>query len=180
VGSGDDAIGTFFRQLGLAAVIFVLISQQAMFAYYVPARQAASLTLSLAPSRGFSGVAPRQPPRHSTLWTTKVIRVGLTVYKQLLQQGLAQVLPPRHSTLWTTKVIRVGLTVYKQLLQQGLAQVLPQPLNAFRRQGDEAFITARHHHGQEVVIAIRKFAGHGGSVPSGFAREKLRLNLRRI
>jgi hypothetical protein len=63
-------------------------------------------------------------------------------------------------------------------IQQVLAQVLPQPLNAFRRQGDEALITARHHHGQAVVITIRKFAGHGGSVPSGFAREKLRLNLR--
>jgi hypothetical protein len=57
--------------------------------------------------------------------------------------------------------------------------VLPQALNAFRRQGDKALPIARHHHGQAIVITIRQFAGHGGSLPSGFAREKLRLNVRR-
>ena len=59
-------------------------------------------------------------------------------------------------------------------IQEGLAEMLPQPLNAFRRQGDEAFITARHHHGQAIVITIRKFTGHRDSVPSASAAKSLR------
>ena len=50
-------------------------------------------------------------------------------------------------------------------IQKGLTEVLPQPLNAFRRQGDEAFIAARHHHGKAIVITIRKSTGHRDSVP---------------
>ena len=59
--------------------------------------------------------------------------------------------------------------------QQRLTQMFPQTLNTFRCQGDEAFITPRHHHRQAVIITIRKFARHGGSLPPGFAHEKLRL-----